>query len=72
MLVNNAIYVGPAGNKLFLDTPAEELENRLFGNVTAQLLFTQPVLRHMVARGRGTIANITSAAGYLEAACAAR
>jgi 3-oxoacyl-[acyl-carrier protein] reductase len=64
VLVNNAIYVGPAGNKLFLDTPPEELENRLFGNVTAQLLFTQPILRHMVSRQRGTIANITSAAGY--------
>jgi NAD(P)-dependent dehydrogenase (short-subunit alcohol dehydrogenase family) len=64
VLVNNAIYVGPAGNNLFLDTPPEELENRLFGNVTAQLLFTQPVLRHMVERGGGTIANITSAAGY--------
>ncbi len=36
----------------------------MFGNVTAQLLFTQPILRHMVGRGRGTIANITSAAGY--------
>ncbi len=64
ILVNNAIYVGPAGNARFLDTPADELEKRLFGNVTAQLLFTQPVLRHMVGRGRGTIANITSGAGY--------
>ena len=64
VLVNNAIYVGPAGNNLFLDTPPDELENRLFANVTAQLLFTQPILRHMVGRGHGTIANITSASGY--------
>jgi NAD(P)-dependent dehydrogenase (short-subunit alcohol dehydrogenase family) len=65
VLVNNAIYVGPAGELRFLDTPPEEIERRVFGNVSAQLILTQPVLRHMVARGRGTIANVTSAAGYL-------
>ena len=64
VLLNNAIYVGPAGEKRFLDTPADELEKRVFGNVTAQLLFTQPVLRHMVERGGGVIANMTSGAGY--------
>jgi NAD(P)-dependent dehydrogenase (short-subunit alcohol dehydrogenase family) len=32
--------------------------------VAAQLLFTQPVLRHMAARGSGIIANVTSGAGY--------
>jgi NAD(P)-dependent dehydrogenase (short-subunit alcohol dehydrogenase family) len=64
VLVNNAIYVGPAGNAAFLDTPTDELHKRIFGNVTAQLIFTQPVLRHMVGRGGGTIANITSGAGY--------
>lgn len=64
VLVNNAIYVGPAGEKRFLDTPPDELDKRIFGNVTAQLLFTQPVLRHMVGRGSGTIANITSGAGF--------
>jgi NAD(P)-dependent dehydrogenase (short-subunit alcohol dehydrogenase family) len=66
VLVNNAIYVGPAGNNRFLDTPVDELEKRIFGNVTAQLVFTQPVLRHMVVRGGGTIANITSGAGYFK------
>jgi NAD(P)-dependent dehydrogenase (short-subunit alcohol dehydrogenase family) len=64
LLVNNAIYVGPAGNSPFLDTPPDELEKRIYGNVTAQVVFTQPVLRHMVGRGGGTIANITSGAGY--------
>lgn len=64
VLVNNAIYVGPAGEKRFLDTPPDELEKRLFGNITAQLLFTQPVLAHMVAQGSGVIANVTSGAGY--------
>ena len=66
VLVNNAIYVGPAGNNRFLDTPVDELRKRIFGNVTAQLIFTQPVVRHMVGRGGGTIANITSGAGYFK------
>ncbi len=64
VLVNNAIYVGPAGEKRFLDTPIDEIEKRLYGNVTAQLLFTQPVLAHMAARGSGVIGNVTSGAGY--------
>jgi NAD(P)-dependent dehydrogenase (short-subunit alcohol dehydrogenase family) len=64
ILINNAIYVGPAGEKRFLDTPVEEIERRLYGNVAAQRIFTQPILRHMVERGSGTIANVTSGAGY--------
>lgn len=65
VVLNNAIYVGPAGIARFLDTPREELERRLFGNVTAQLLLTQPLLRHMIDRGSGLIAFTTSAAGYM-------
>jgi NAD(P)-dependent dehydrogenase (short-subunit alcohol dehydrogenase family) len=64
VVLNNAIYVGPAGEKRFLDTPAEELERRVFGNVTAQLLLAQPILRHMVERGSGVVAFTTSGAGY--------
>ena len=66
ILINNAIYVGPAGEKLFLDTPVSEIENRLYGNITAQLIFMQPVLRKMVERGSGVIANVTSGAGYFK------
>jgi NAD(P)-dependent dehydrogenase (short-subunit alcohol dehydrogenase family) len=66
VLVNNAIYVGPAGECRFLDTPPDEIEKRVFGNVAAQLIFTQPILHHMVGRGRGLVANVTSAAGYLK------
>lgn len=64
ILVNNAIYVGPAGEKRFLDTPVDELEKRLYGNITAQLIFTQPILAHMAERGAGVIANVTSGAGF--------
>ncbi len=63
LLVNNAIFVGPGNHDRFLDIEPGVLEKRLFGNLTAQLLFTQPILRHMVARGRGTILGITSGAG---------
>ena len=62
--LGNAIYVGPAGEKRFLDTPGDELEKRVFGNVTAQLLLAQPIVRHMVERGSGTVAFTTSGAGY--------
>jgi NAD(P)-dependent dehydrogenase (short-subunit alcohol dehydrogenase family) len=62
--LGNAIYVGPAGEKRFLDTPADELEKRVYGNVTAQLLLAQPVVRHMAGRGSGVVAFTTSGAGY--------
>jgi len=64
ILCNNAIYVGPAGERLFLDTPPDEIEKRLYGNVAAQLLMMQSVVRHMVEQGGGTVGNVTSGAGY--------
>jgi NAD(P)-dependent dehydrogenase (short-subunit alcohol dehydrogenase family) len=64
VVLNNAIYVGSEGLNRFLDTSPDEIEKRLFGNVTAQLLFTQPILRHMAERGDGIIAFTTSGAGY--------
>jgi NAD(P)-dependent dehydrogenase (short-subunit alcohol dehydrogenase family) len=63
VLVNNAIYVGPGQLDRFVDVAPEELERRVFGNLTAQLLLTQPVARAMAERGHGTIVNISSAAG---------
>lgn len=65
VVLNNAIYVGPAGNSRFLDTPREEVERRIYGNVTAQLLFSQPLVRHMVERQQGVLAFTTSGAGYV-------
>ncbi len=64
VVLNNAIYVGPAGLARFLDTPADELEKRIYGNVTAQLLLSQPLVRHMAGRGSGVVAFTTSGAGY--------
>jgi NAD(P)-dependent dehydrogenase (short-subunit alcohol dehydrogenase family) len=64
VVLNNAIYVGPSGNSRFLDTPREEIERRIYGNVTAQLLFSQPLVRHMAERQGGVLAFTTSGAGY--------
>jgi len=64
ILLNNAIYVGPYADQRVLETPPDELAKRVFGNITAPLLFTRPILAHMLERERGTIANMTSAAGY--------
>ncbi len=65
VLVNNAIYVGPGGHMRYLDTEPDELARRVLGNVTAPLLLTQHVAAHMVARGRGLVFDISSAAGQL-------
>lgn len=64
VLVNNAIYVGPHADQLFVDHPAEELARRVFGNITAQLLFMRPIVAHMAGRGRGVIGDMTSGAGF--------
>jgi NAD(P)-dependent dehydrogenase (short-subunit alcohol dehydrogenase family) len=66
--VNNAIYVGPGNDSLFADAEPTEIVRRVTGNLTAQLLLTQLVLRRMlqqplVADVRGSFVNITSAAG---------
>jgi NAD(P)-dependent dehydrogenase (short-subunit alcohol dehydrogenase family) len=65
VLVNNAIYVGPGGGSLLLDTDPDDLVKRVWGNLTAQLLVTQAVARHMVAKGSGLVIDITSPAGLL-------
>lgn len=65
VLLNNAIYTGPGNYGRFLDDPAVNIEQRIFGNLTAQMLFTQPILRSMVEReAGGTLLFMTSAAAY--------
>ena len=64
VLVNNAIYVGPGNHHRFLDLDIDYFEKRVFANLTAQAIFTRPILEAMVAAGSGTILNVTSAAAY--------
>ncbi|HVM66927.1 MAG TPA: SDR family NAD(P)-dependent oxidoreductase, partial [Acidimicrobiales bacterium] len=50
----------------FLETPIELLEKHLYANVIAPLVINKLVLPGMVARGSGTIIDITSASGYAD------
>jgi len=63
LLVNNAIYQGPGIMDRVLDTDPERVEDILRGNVTSQLRLVQRLLPGMLARGRGAIVNLVSAAG---------
>ena len=65
-LVNNGRYVGPGHMDRILDTPLELLEKHLEANVLAPLLLCKAVLPGMLARGGGTIINITSTSGMAD------
>jgi NAD(P)-dependent dehydrogenase (short-subunit alcohol dehydrogenase family) len=71
VLVNNGRYVGPGHMDLFEDTPLELLDRHLEANVMAPLALTKALLPSMLARGSGTIVNITSGAGYADPPAAA-
>jgi NAD(P)-dependent dehydrogenase (short-subunit alcohol dehydrogenase family) len=60
VLVNNAIYTGPGGMVPFLALTPDQLTTRLHGNVVAQVVVTQATLPGMLARGSGTIVNVSS------------
>jgi NAD(P)-dependent dehydrogenase (short-subunit alcohol dehydrogenase family) len=66
VLVNNAIYVGAGNYDRFLAADIDGIEDRIFGNVTAQLRFMRPIVASMVDRGSGLVLDMTSAAGYLK------
>lgn len=68
VLVNNAIYVSRDGDRRFLDTPIEEIEKRIYGDLTAQVILAQRAARAMVEQrpSGGTIVNVTSGAGMYD------
>jgi 3-oxoacyl-[acyl-carrier protein] reductase len=63
VLVNNAIYVGPGGQRRFLETEPGELARRVVDNVIEPLLLTQRAVTHMVGRRTGLVLDISSEAG---------
>jgi NAD(P)-dependent dehydrogenase (short-subunit alcohol dehydrogenase family) len=65
-VVHNGRYIGPGHMDLFLDTPIELLRKQMEANFFAPLIITKMVLPQMIARGGGTIVNITSASGYAD------
>ncbi len=64
IVVHNGRYIGPGHMDLFLDTPIELLRKQMEGNFFAPLIINKLVLPSMIARGEGTIVNITSGSGY--------
>src|SRR6476619_467115 len=66
VLVNNARYIGPGHMDRFLDTPLDLLDKHLDANVMAPLVLTRLLVPHMVERGSGLIANVTSGVAWMD------
>ncbi len=66
VLVNNARYIGPGHMDRFLDTPLELLDKHLDANIMAPLVLTRLLAPHMVERGSGLIANVTSGVAWMD------
>src|SRR5690242_9278922 len=64
VVVHNGRYIGPGHMDLFMDTPIELLRKQMEANFFAPLMINKLVLPSMLARGAGTIVNITSGSGY--------
>ena len=62
ILVNNAAIIGPIG--CILDVSAEDWATNIDINLTSAFHATQRALGHMVAKGGGTIINISSGAAH--------
>ena len=60
VLLNNAIYIGPANMSPFLELDLEDVRTLLQGNLLAQVDLTQKVLPHMLERGEGLFINMVS------------
>ncbi|MBI4673009.1 MAG: SDR family oxidoreductase [Chloroflexi bacterium] len=63
VLVNNASALGPTPMPYLVDTPIEEFEVVLRTNVTAPFMLTRALVGQMLARGAGSIINVSSDAG---------
>jgi NAD(P)-dependent dehydrogenase (short-subunit alcohol dehydrogenase family) len=60
VLVNNASTLGPVPLRPLLDTDCEDLEAALAVNLVGAFRLTKAVVGSMVARGRGTVIQISS------------
>jgi NAD(P)-dependent dehydrogenase (short-subunit alcohol dehydrogenase family) len=66
VLYNNGIYQGPGLMDPLMEVPEDKLALVFEGNLFAQLHLTRRVLDHMLARGSGSIVNMTSNAGQFD------
>lgn len=65
VLVNNASALGPTPMPYLADTSIEEFESVLATNVTAPFMLSRALIGQMLARGSGSIINISSDAGVV-------
>jgi NAD(P)-dependent dehydrogenase (short-subunit alcohol dehydrogenase family) len=63
VLVNNGRYIGPGHMDHIIDTPLDLLDRHLEANVMAPMVLIKQVLPGMLARGAGTIINVSSGSG---------
>ena len=66
VLVNNGRYIGPGHMDRVLETPLELLDKHLEANVMAPIVLAKLVVPHMVERGSGLVANITSSVAWID------
>jgi NAD(P)-dependent dehydrogenase (short-subunit alcohol dehydrogenase family) len=64
VLVNNGRYIGPGHMDRILDTPVRVLRDHLEANALAPVVLLKAIAPQMVARGSGTIIDITSTVAY--------
>jgi NAD(P)-dependent dehydrogenase (short-subunit alcohol dehydrogenase family) len=64
VLVNNGRYIGPGHMDHIINTPVQLLRDHLEANALAPVVLIKAVLPHMVARGGGTIIDITSSVAF--------
>jgi NAD(P)-dependent dehydrogenase (short-subunit alcohol dehydrogenase family) len=62
ILVNNALYLGPGNYNPFLETAFETWDRNMEANLMAAVVASKACLPAMLARRRGAILNLTSAA----------
>ncbi len=67
VLVNNALYLGPGNYNPFLETAFDTWDRNMEANVMAAVVASKACLPAMVAKGRGVILNLTSAAAMVNA-----
>jgi NAD(P)-dependent dehydrogenase (short-subunit alcohol dehydrogenase family) len=65
VLINNASVFGPSPSPYLVDYPEADFLEVLRINVMNPFLVTKRVLAGMLARGRGSVINVTSEAGHV-------
>jgi NAD(P)-dependent dehydrogenase (short-subunit alcohol dehydrogenase family) len=65
VLVNNASALGPTPMPYLIDTPIEEFENVMRTNAQGPFMLTRALIGQMLARGSGSIINVSSDAGVV-------